>query len=149
MEATKEEIRLRSYQDEMFEESLKQNVIVAMDTGSGKTLIAIARIAAELEQSTKRVWFLAPTVALCQQQCQVIQIHLPAYQTRVLTGADGVEFWRDQALWDDVLLNISVVVSTHAVLLDALTHGFVRMDSLSLIVFDEGKRFYDKLSVIS
>lgn len=30
-------VRLRSYQQEMLEESLKRNVIVAMDTGSGKT----------------------------------------------------------------------------------------------------------------
>ena len=29
--------RLRSYQAEMVEESLKGNIIVAMDTGSGKT----------------------------------------------------------------------------------------------------------------
>ena len=29
--------RLRSYQTEMVEESLKGNIIVAMDTGSGKT----------------------------------------------------------------------------------------------------------------
>lgn len=32
-----EAFRLRSYQAEMVEESLKANVIVAMDTGSGKT----------------------------------------------------------------------------------------------------------------
>jgi ERCC4-related helicase len=30
-------LRLRSYQAEMVEESLKANIIVAMDTGSGKT----------------------------------------------------------------------------------------------------------------
>ena len=133
--------RLRSYQDEMLEESLRRNVIVAMDTGSGKTYIAVARIAAELERdgSDKRVWFLAPTVALCQQQAVVIQEQLPAYQTKVLTGADGVEFWGEQEMWDAVLMNVSVVVSTHAVLRDALTHGFVRMESLSLIVYDEGE----------
>lgn len=138
-----EAIRLRSYQDEMLAASLQQNVIVAMDTGSGKTHVAIARIAAELERcsssSSKRIWFLAPTVALCQQQSLAIQTHLPAYQTRVLTGADGVEFWTEQRLWDAVLMNVPVVVSTHAVLRDALTHGFVKMEGLSLIVFDEGE----------
>lgn len=44
-------VRLRSYQSEMLEESLKRNVIVAMDTGSGKTHVAIARIQAGLERS--------------------------------------------------------------------------------------------------
>lgn len=29
--------KLRSYQDELLEESLKRNTIIALDTGSGKT----------------------------------------------------------------------------------------------------------------
>ncbi|KAH8687850.1 hypothetical protein BGZ60DRAFT_394641, partial [Tricladium varicosporioides] len=32
-------VRPRSYQYEMLEESLKRNIIVAMDTGSGKTQV--------------------------------------------------------------------------------------------------------------
>ena len=35
--ASEEPFRLRSYQAEMVEESLSENIIVAMDTGSGKT----------------------------------------------------------------------------------------------------------------
>jgi ERCC4-related helicase len=46
-----ERVKLRSYQQEMLDESMKRNVIVAMDTGSGKTHVAIARIQAELERS--------------------------------------------------------------------------------------------------
>lgn len=37
--ATKETFRLRDYQAEMVEESMKANIIVVMDTGSGKTLM--------------------------------------------------------------------------------------------------------------
>ena len=59
-------------------------------------------------------------------------------QVRFLSGGDKPELWRNQSIWDDVLKNISVVVSTHAVLLDALSNGFVRMKSLALLVFDEG-----------
>lgn len=44
-------IRLRSYQTEMLHASLEKNIIVAMETGSGKTHIAIARIRAELERT--------------------------------------------------------------------------------------------------
>lgn len=46
-----ERVKLRSYQQEMLDESMKRNVIVAMDTGSGKTHVGIARIQAELERS--------------------------------------------------------------------------------------------------
>lgn len=43
--------KLRSYQQEMLEQSLARNVIIAMPTGSGKTHIAVARIQAQLERS--------------------------------------------------------------------------------------------------
>jgi ERCC4-related helicase len=35
-------------------------------------------------------------------------------------------------------MNVNIVVSTYAVLYDALCHAFVSMESLALIVFDEG-----------
>ncbi|KAI4957002.1 Dicer-like protein 2 [Alternaria arbusti] len=44
-----EAFQLRGYQAEMVEESMNGNVIVVMDTGSGKTHIAIERTRAELE----------------------------------------------------------------------------------------------------
>ena len=53
-------------------------------------------------------------------------------------GRDGVDKWTDQKLWDAVLTNVRVVVGTPQVLADALTHGFVRMSRLALLVFDEG-----------
>lgn len=72
------------------------------------------------------------------QQHKVISTNIPAARTRILTGLDKVELWTEQAIWDAVLQDIQVVVSTHAVLADALTHGFVNISQLSLIIFDEG-----------
>lgn len=43
-------VKLRAYQEEMLEASLQRNVIVVMDTGSGKTHVAIFRILSELER---------------------------------------------------------------------------------------------------
>ncbi|KAH9825776.1 putative helicase family Dicer subfamily protein [Teratosphaeria destructans] len=136
------EFRLRSYQQEMLDASLRRNVIVAMDTGSGKTHVAIARIryVLETEQPDKLVWFMSPSVALSNQQYQIVQQHLAAFRIITLTGADGVDKWTDQRLWDAALLGVDVVVGTPAVLADALTHGFVRMDRLSLLIFDEAHR---------
>ena len=158
-----------------------------MDTGSGKTMIAVARIKAELEicpvdkvrEDTRAklslatllmylvqiVWFLAPTVTLVSQQHRVLAESLPAFQTRPLSGADGVDHWSTKSIWDEVLSNIRIVVSTHQVLpqrdlgcsnpdllmiqvlLDALVHGFVRMSRLALLVFDEGMKFATELEV--
>lgn len=63
---------------------------------------------------TQFVWFLAPTVALANQQHDVISTQLPVFQTRFLSGADGVDCWNEQ-IWDEVLAGIKIVVSTHQV----------------------------------
>lgn len=55
----------------------------------------------------------------------------------MITGHDECDKWTDQSTWDAVLNNIRIVLSTHQVLVDALTHGFVKIESLSLLVFDE------------
>ncbi|CAK7217450.1 Dicer-like protein 2 [Sporothrix bragantina] len=129
----------RSYQLEMFQESMRRNVIVAMDTGTGKTRIAILRIRAELERSPapKIVWFLAPSVFLCYQQFYAISSQISCVQGRLIAGEADIKTWSTQAVWDAALLNIRFVVATHDVLLEALKHGFVRMDSIPLLVFDE------------
>lgn len=59
-------------------------------------------------------------------------------QIKSFTSTDNVDRWTEKADWDAVLTNVKVVVSTYAVLLDALCHGFVDIGSLALIVFDEG-----------
>ena len=84
------------------------------------------------------IWFMSPSVALSEQQCKAIQRYLSGYQVLSLMGRDGVDKWTDQKLWDAVLTNVRVVVGTPQVLVDALTHGFVRMSRLALLVFDEG-----------
>ncbi|TQB67979.1 Dicer-like protein 2 [Monascus purpureus] len=153
--------RPREYQLEMLEASLRENIIVAMGTGSAPEVAlgflrskyhsfdselsvissprAVLRIQRELEtcHPDKLIWFLAPTVALCTQQYETICSDIPSVGARLLTGADNLDTWSEQAIWDAALNNIRVVVSTPDVLSDALSHGFVRISQLALIIFDE------------
>ncbi|KAG5946219.1 hypothetical protein E4U59_004274 [Claviceps monticola] len=128
----------RAYQLEMLDQSMKQNAIVVMDTGSGKTHVAVLRIKAELQSCDpkKIIWFLAPTVALCSQQYEVIKLQIPVVSMKLLTGQENVETWSAN-IWDIILRDVRIVVSTYQVLLDALCHSFVKMERLALIVFDE------------
>lgn len=87
---------------------------------------------------TQIIWFLTPTVSLCCQQYEVLRTQIPSVQTRIITGSHKVDSW-SASTWDSVLVNIKIVISTHQVLLDALLHGFVRISSLALLVFDEGQ----------
>ena len=86
-------------------------------------------------------------MALCLQQHQVIASQIPSAKTRILTGLDNVDHWKDQSIWNTVLRDIHVVVSTHAVLEDALTHGFVQMSQLGLIIFDEGRTLFFRMVI--
>ena len=45
----------RGYQQEMLEESLHKNIIIALDTGSGKTHIAVLRLKYEMEREPTKV----------------------------------------------------------------------------------------------
>lgn len=87
---------------------------------------------------------MTPNKALSEQQYHMIKQNLPAYHIRALTGADNVDKWTTQELWTAFLTGVEVVVGTPAVLADALTHGFVPMSRLSLLVFDECHRCIKK-----
>lgn len=45
----------RAYQQELLDESLKSNLIIALDTGSGKTHIAVLRMKLEAERHSTKV----------------------------------------------------------------------------------------------
>ncbi|KJZ70376.1 hypothetical protein HIM_10220 [Hirsutella minnesotensis 3608] len=128
----------RGYQLEMLDLSLQEDVIVVMDTGSGKTQVAVLRIKAELERasSEKIVWFLAPTVSLCQQQHRAIKLQVPFAQVQLLTSHENVHTWNASA-WAAALDRVRIVVSTYQVLLDGLSNAFTSMDNIALIIFDE------------
>ena len=133
----------RAYQLEMYDESRKRNIIVAMDTGSGKTLIAVERIRDELLRNShgtaqKIAWFMVPSVSLAFQQLDVLQKGLgESVVVKLLTGNDSVDTWSSQEIWDDVLSGVNVMVCTYQIYADALRHGFVKLSDASLLVFDE------------
>lgn len=56
-----------------------------------------------------------PTVALGIQQLKAISSQIPNFQARLLSGADNVDYWTEQWIWDEVLRDIRIVVSTHQV----------------------------------
>ena len=132
-----EVLNSREYQLEMFEQSKKQNIIVCMDTGSGKTQIARLLIDFELQQEPDLLtWLMTPTQELAKQQHIFLSEQLPNYSFRVITGADSAEYW-GQRTWEAALHGQNGIVSTPAILADALSHGYVSFDRISLLVFDE------------
>ena len=86
---------------------------------------------------SKISWFIAPNVALCEQQQRVIRSYL-GLPVGLITGALQPEQWTNAKLWKDALQSHRIIVSTPQVLLDAMRHGYVRLGSdVGLIIFDE------------
>lgn len=86
--------------------------------------------------SGQTVWFIAPTVALIEQQCEVIRGSIPV-AVGLVSGQSEPDQWKDIKVWKKLLEDHPIMVSTPQILLDALRHGFISLGDISLLVFDE------------
>ncbi|KAL0955016.1 hypothetical protein HGRIS_003937 [Hohenbuehelia grisea] len=137
-------LQTRGYQQEMLDESLRRNIVIALDTGSGKTHIAMLRMKFEQEREPVKIsWFLAPTVTLCEQQYNVIRASVGG-SVGLISGSQHPDQWKDPSLWRSVRETHRIMVSTPQVLLDAMRHGYISMGrDIGLIVFDEAHHAVD------
>ncbi|WCJ29281.1 dicer-like 3 [Euphorbia peplus] len=131
----------RSYQKKVFDVAMKRNTLAVLETGSGKTMIAvmlisqIARAVKSSRDEKRLIIFLAPTVVLVKQQCQVIKAHTD-FDVEEYYGSKGVDDWTLQ-IWEKEIAQRDVFVMTPQILLDALRKAFLNLEIVSLIVIDE------------
>ncbi|KAL3323675.1 hypothetical protein AABB24_038037 [Solanum stoloniferum] len=129
----------RSYQLEALEIALKQNTIVYLETGSGKTLIAIMLLrsyACLLRKPSPYIAvFLVPTVVLVTQQGDALTMHTDL-KVGKYCGKRGVDYW-NAATWQQQVDDHEVLIMTPAILHAALRHSFLQMDMIKVIIFDE------------
>ena len=108
-----EDLIPRRYQEEIFEKAVHGNVIAALDTGSGKTLIStllIKWVSTREHAHKKLVVFLVPKVALAQQQGAFIAKHSPL-RVKQATGATAPDM-SDRIGWQELLNDVDVIVLT-------------------------------------
>ncbi|KAF9112474.1 Dicer-like protein 1 [Mortierella sp. AM989] len=132
----------RDYQVEMYEKALQRNIIAVMDTGSGKTLVAVMLInemikrERESPRTERRIsFFIVNNVPLVSQQAAVIRDNSKCGVIE-LSGPKNTKKY-DMNLWNDIYEKADVVVLTAQILLDLFRHGFVKMSRAHLLVFDE------------
>ncbi|WOK91953.1 endoribonuclease [Canna indica] len=129
----------RNYQLEALETAKKKNTIIFLETGSGKTLIAVMLLrsyAYAIRKPSRHIAvFLVPTVVLVNQQAKVIEMHTDL-KVGKFWGEMGVDLW-DARTWNEKLNEFEVFVMTPQILLDNLRHTFFKLSDIKLLVFDE------------
>ncbi|CAI6082779.1 unnamed protein product [Clonostachys chloroleuca] len=134
----------REYQTDLFERAKDKNIIVVLDTGSGKTLIAVLLMRHILEREQESIaqgrpkkvaFFIVDKNALCYQQHSVLRHNLEFPITKLHGEVAGLRSSKE--FWDSQLEESMAIVCTAQLLLDALRNGFIAMTQVNLLIFDE------------
>ncbi|PWN27319.1 hypothetical protein BDZ90DRAFT_279680 [Jaminaea rosea] len=133
----------RLYQEELFKRGKEGNTIACIETGTGKTMIAAMLIehmmaAEQIKPLAQRrlAIFAVPLVPLVHQQATFIDANTEA-NVEILCGEIETEC-STRKWWDDNIdRGVDVVVCTAQVFLNALSHAYLSLSSVNLIVFDE------------
>jgi endoribonuclease Dicer len=134
----------REYQIELFERAKSQNTIAVLDTGSGKTLVAVLLLKYILKNELidrangdkHRVsFFLVNSVTLVFQQSAVLRNNLNQ-KVAHFYGDLGCDLW-DHSTWATYLQQNMVIVCTADILNQALLNAHVKIEQINLLIFDE------------
>ncbi|KAF7294704.1 hypothetical protein MIND_01007600 [Mycena indigotica] len=127
----------RLYQEEILERAQQENIIAALDTGTGKTFISLLLIKwISSTRTNAKTVFLVPKAALVQQQAEFITSK-SALRVDRLWGAMADIPLSDKEAWQRKLSLHDVAVMTPQILVNLLTHGLWSMEQISLLIFDE------------
>ncbi|PLB47276.1 ATP-dependent helicase dcl1 [Aspergillus steynii IBT 23096] len=134
----------REYQVELFERAKSQNTIAVLDTGSGKTLIAVLLLKHIIHNELidraagkphRISFFLVDSVTLAFQQAAVLRNNIDQDIAHFF-GAMGVDLWSKQT-WDEHFQKNMVIVCTAEILNQCLLSSYIKMNQINLLIFDE------------
>ena len=129
----KNSIENRDYQVSLANQAIKENCIVVLPTGLGKTAIALQVIAEYLSKEKRGVLFLAPTKVLVNQHYEFLKTHLTLDDISLITGEDSIQ--KRAKLWSN-----SVICATPEIARNDLNRQIISPDHFSLVIFDEVHR---------
>uniref|UniRef100_A0ABI7YL95 ribonuclease III n=1 Tax=Felis catus TaxID=9685 RepID=A0ABI7YL95_FELCA len=132
----------RKYQVELLEAALDHNTIVCLNTGSGKTFIAVLltkelsyQIRGDFNRNGKRTVFLVNSANQVAPQVSAVRTHsdlkVGEYSSLEVNAA-----WTKEK-WNQEFTKHQVLVMTCYVALNVLKNGYLSLSDINLLVFDE------------
>ena len=112
---------------------MKQNCLVILPTGLGKTTVALQVIAEYLLKGTGGVLLLAPTRVLTNQHYEFLKNNLTIEDISQITGEDLVN--KRKKLWMN-----SIICATPEITKNDLDRQIVSPNQFNLVIFDEAHR---------
>jgi ERCC4-related helicase len=126
-------IERREYQINIANSASKNNTLVVLPTGLGKTIIALILIARQLKKENNKILFLAPTKPLAIQHAQFVKqfISIDEKFIAVFTGEISPE--KRHEMWE----KSRIIVSTPQVIENDILSKRLDLNDVSFIIFDE------------
>ncbi|XP_062432589.1 endoribonuclease Dicer isoform X2 [Rhea pennata] len=132
----------RKYQVELLEAALDHNTIVCLNTGSGKTFIAVLltkelsyQIRGDFNKNGKRTVFLVNSANQVTQQVSAVRTHSDL-KVGEYSSLEITESWTKEK-WSQEFSKHQVLVMTCHVALTVLRNEYLSLSNINLLVFDE------------
>ncbi|NIP62917.1 MAG: DEAD/DEAH box helicase family protein [Nitrosopumilaceae archaeon] len=129
----KNTVERRDYQVNLAAKATKENCIVVLPTGLGKTTIALQVIAEFLSKTAGAILFLAPTRVLVNQHFEFLKNNVTIEDIALITGEDPLP--KRIKLWQN-----SIICATPEITKNDLERKIFSSEQFSLVIFDEAHR---------
>ncbi len=137
-----ETLEQREYQLAIAKSCTRENTLVVLPTGLGKTAVAALVIAETLAKEKGKILFMAPTKPLVEQHASFIRRVVAGAEPAVLTGEVSPK--KRVKVWEES----QIIVSTPQVISNDLISGRISLSDVSLTIFDEAHRAVGKYAYV-
>lgn len=132
-----ESFKPRLYQERLYAKAARNNTLIVLPTGLGKTAIAVMLTEHRLENYPKsKILFLAPTKPLVQQHVKTFKELLPKHEDKVFMFTGSVKPEDRQKAWDEH----QIFISTPQGMENDVISKRIQLKKVSLLIFDEAHK---------
>lgn len=132
-----EAVEFRGYQANLARIAAKQDTLVVLPTGMGKTVVALLTLADAIKDGAQRILLLAPTKPLVEQHGQFFgKVLAEPWASRVRTVTGHVSPEKRKSTYDDP----GLVCATPQVVQNDVISGTLDLATIDWVVFDEAHR---------